>query len=236
MSEVISNVTETNKSKTISVPFLPGHAEEVQKQTEECMNRFCQLVAHEFSLDLEDVRKCIPTNISYTARTPMKRGKNLSTIDWEKANSKEELSLMTSVSLKDVLSSRGMRTFGPKAALVNRVWGILRPDEAPTETPPKKRGRKPGSKNKKSTIVDDSDNDNGVNLSISDTGDEDIMTMLENGEQLTLSDGSGYIFIKSKAWLFLKDEDGDLEWAGILKDGACVSTDPPQVLIDLYNQ
>jgi hypothetical protein len=235
MTSVMPNVSETDKSKTIYVPFLPGQAEEVQKQTEECMNRFCQLVAHEFDLNLDEVKNCIPSNISYTARESMKRGKKLSTIDCEKANSKDELSLMTSTALKDVLSSRGMRTFGPKAALVNRVWGILRPDEVPVESPPKKRGRKAGSKNKKSTIVEDSDNDNSVNLSICDTSDEDIMTMLENGEQVTLSGGLDYVLIKSKAWLFLKDEEGDLEWAGILKDGSCAPNDPPQVLIDLYN-
>jgi len=245
MSEVIPKVTETDQSKTISVPFLPGKAAEVKLQTEECMNKFCELVAHEFSLDLNDVKNCIPKDIVYTEREPMKRGRKLSTIDWEKAASKDELSSMTSASLKDVLSSRGMRTSGPKVNLIARVWGLINSDEAPKESPLKKRGRKPGSKNKKTTtIIDDSDNESSVNLSnsgvLQENSNEDIMSLLANGsadrENMKLSDGIEYVFIKSKAWLFLEDSDGDLEWAGILNGNSCLSDDPPQILIDLYNE
>lgn len=241
MSALIGNVSPTSETKTISVPFPPGMAGEVKKHTEDCMSRFCELVAHQFSLDIDELRGCIPTELKYIEREPVSRGKKVSTIDWEMAQTKKELAAMTLVSLKDILASKSLRISGSKGDLVDRVWGILHPDEAPDDGKPKKRGRKAGSKNKSvSTVVDDSDSDVpcGIQINTTPPGNsaEDIMALLEAGVEMTLSDGKSYTFVSAKKWLFEKDDDGDLEWAGYLGDGQTLDEkDPPRELIDLYS-
>ena len=49
--------------------------------------------------------------------------------------------------LKEILEAHDLPISGNKPILIDRVWGILHPDEKPVEVK-KKRGRKAGSKNK----------------------------------------------------------------------------------------
>ena len=146
---------------------------------------------------------------------------------------------MNITALKDILSSKGLRKSGSKTELIDRVWGIICPKDAPADAAPKKRGRKRGSKNKKSTVVDDSDTETSevvqTNTSVS-ADPEETMKLLENGIDKSCADGVQYTLVPSKKWLFKKDNDGDLEWAGVLGDeDKCVEQDPPQELIDLYS-
>ena len=240
---VVSEVTPTNETKIISVPFPPGMGDEVKRNTEECMQKFCELVAHQFKLNIDDVKQCIPSDIKYVERQPTKRGKtqSLTSIDWENAKSKDELVgyNLNIIALKDILSSKGLRKSGSKTELIDRVWGIICPADAPADAAPKKRGRKRGSKNKKSTVVDDSDTETSevvqTNTSVS-ANPEETMKLLENGIDKTCADGVQYTLVPSKKWLFKKDDDGDLEWAGVLGDeDECLEQDPPQELIDLYS-
>ena len=89
---------------------------------EACLNKFCELVAHKFSLEIDEVKQCIPENIQY-AKEKTKRASSSSVVEWESVTSKSELTAMTASSLKDILSSKQLLNSGSKASLVDRVWG-----------------------------------------------------------------------------------------------------------------
>tara|TARA_B100000401_G_scaffold438134_1_gene385566 strand:- start:2883 stop:3674 length:792 start_codon:yes stop_codon:yes gene_type:complete len=235
-------ITPTNDSEIVTIPFAPGKCEEVKQNTEACLNKFCELVAHKFSLEIDEVKQCIPDNIEYKPKQKTKRASGSSVVDWESVTSKSELSAMTASSLKDILSSKQLRTSGSKAALVDRVWGILHPEEAPPDSKPRKRGRPSGAKNKTksefSTVVSDSDTEANANEQEDNTAmtSEQTMELLHSGVLKKLSDGEEYYVIESKNWVMKKDNDDDLEWKGYLaSDGTIDIKDPPMVLVKLYN-
>ena len=235
-------IIPTNKSETVTIPFVPGKCNEVKKNTEACLNKFCELVAHRFNLEIDEVKKCIPLNIEYKPKETTKRASGSSVVDWESVSAKSELSAMTAASLKDILSSKQLRTSGSKPALVDRVWGILHPEQAPPDSKPKKRGRPSGSKNKVksdfSTVVSDSDtegitNDQDNNKEITN---EQTMELLLSGVTKKLSDGNEYYVIESKNWVMKKDDEDELEWKGYLAaDGTIDSKDPPMALVQMYS-
>lgn len=240
----VSTITPTNDAEIVTIPFAPGKCEEVKKNTEACLTQFCELVAHKFNLEIDEVKQCIPNNIEYKPKEKSKRASNSGTsvVNWESVSSKSELASMTAASLKDILSSKELRTSGSKAALVDRVWGILHPEEAPPDSKPKKRGRPSGSRNKTksdfSTVVSDSDTETSPIEKVDDHDmtNEETMELLHSGVSKQLSDGNEYYIIESKSWVMTKDADDELEWKGYLaSDGTIDSKDPPMPLVKLYS-
>ncbi len=234
-------IIPTSDTEIVTIPFAPGKCDEVKKNTEACLTKFCELVAHKFSLDISEVKQCIPNNIQYKPKAKTKRASSSNVVEWESVSSKSDLSTMTAASLKDILSSKQLRTSGSKAELVDRVWGILHPEEAPPDSKPRKRGRPSGSKNKAksdfSTVVSDSDTELNTNEQESneEMTDEQTMELLHSGITKKLSDGNDYYVIESKNWVMKKDEEDELEWMGYLaSDGTIDSKDPPMALVKLY--
>lgn len=237
----IQTINPTSNNEVVTIPFAPGKCDEVMKNTEACLTHFCELVAHKFSLEINEVKKCIPDNIEYKLKQKSKRARNSgpSVVKWESASSKSELASMTAASLKDILSSKELRTSGSKSDLIDRVWGILHPEEAPPHSKSKKRGRPSGSRNKTksdfSTVILDSDTENSPNKT-DDMTNEETMELLYSGVSKKLSDGNEYYIIESKKWVMTKDDDDELEWKGYLAaDGTIDSKDPPISLVKLYS-
>lgn len=234
-------ITPTTQTEIVTIPFAPGKCEEVKQNTEACLNKFCELVAHKFSLEIDEVKQCIPENIQYKPKEKTKRASSSNVVEWESVTSKSELTAMTASSLKDILSSKQLRTSGSKASLVDRVWGILHPEEAPPDSKPRKRGRPAGAKNKQkneySTVVSDSDNETNTNEEDNtELTSEQTMELLHSGVVKKLSDGNEYYVIESKNWVMKKDDEDELEWKGYLaNDGTIDNKDPPMALVQLYN-
>tara|TARA_Y100000385_G_scaffold280187_1_gene330942 strand:- start:701 stop:1186 length:486 start_codon:yes stop_codon:yes gene_type:complete len=64
------------------------------------------------------------------------------TFDLEDITDKYELKKKNLNDLKGICKQYGLRYSGKKDDLVDRIWGVKCPEEAPTDSKPKKRGRK----------------------------------------------------------------------------------------------
>ena len=66
----------------------------------------------------------------------------LASINLDDIESKQDLKRRTLSDLKDICKSFKLRYSGKKDELIDRIWGVKCPDDAPLDSKPKKRGRK----------------------------------------------------------------------------------------------
>ena len=81
--------------------------------------------------------------------------------------SKQSFASLKSKDLKDILSANSLPISGKKSELLDRVWGITHPDEAPELPKKKKRGGKKKTKvetDKNHVDVEDSDDEKSQSI------------------------------------------------------------------------
>jgi len=101
-------------------------------------------IAEEFQLNISDiVEKCIPNTLQVAKKTSAKKSlpAPAKLTDYTQATIKEDLNSLTVAFLRDILKDHNIAISGAKTVLIERVWGILHPDEAPV-VEKKRRGRK----------------------------------------------------------------------------------------------
>jgi hypothetical protein len=238
---IVTNVVDTNTSTDIIIPFSKGHEHAIKQEVEDLQKRFSEVIAAKYNIDIDQVRDCIPTNITFAETTPVSNKtpkakqstKKYDLDNWRDVANIDDLKQFKAAQLKDIISSDGSnKPSGSKTVLINKVWGILHPNEIVKSPPKKKRGRPSGSSNSKSnsTIVNDTDDDDLTT---------DIMeTLLQGATTVTMADGNNVEVIVTKGWVFVmtNDEDPEYEWAGTLNpDGNSYTTcDPPSEITKLY--
>ena len=259
--DTTNNVVETDESSIIEVPYIEGQEENVKREIADLQQKFSELVSKEFNIPIQQILNCAPKNIIFkldkdnkrkskdnlTTKKKSKKTKKYTTNNWEEVNEKQDLKCLKASELKDILLSKQLSASGSKSNLIDRVWGILHPTEAPNEPEKKKRGRPKGSSKKTKElahIIEDSQGDetDGVKeVEISD----DLETLISNSVNLDLinsndkeSGAKEFIVIESKGWVFESDDEGNLEWIGIISECKQYYTpvdNPPQELEDLYS-
>ena len=153
--------------------------------------------------------------------------------NWKECEVKEELKKsFKTKDLKDILSAESLPISGKKDELLDRVWGITHPDEAPELPKKKARGRKKNTKKEKNevdiTSVDDSEDEQDDNATVStEMSEEDVQAMLDNrtsiyinkeGFQCPKIKGSKeYKLVKEKGWVF-NESDTEFEFAGVIQE------------------
>ena len=250
MTSTAKSVTKT--SETNHVQLSAARAAQATKIYKECCKKLAELIKmnpDEYGLDesttIEELMSLIPDpTFKVKSKKTQKPKKNKLTVDnWESATDKTQLKSLKSLDLKNILSEKSMAISGNKTTLVDRVWGILHPEDAPVEVKKKKRGR-PKNKTKKDTesvcTIEDSD-DEQVNDS------DDIQNLLENRSLILVdsetkklvsqkSDSTEeYQLVPKKNWVFKEDEE-NFEFIGVLTDNQLKLQDPPQILIDLFSE
>ena len=118
--------------------------------------KLAQSVANEFGISYEElVSKCLPEMphielIMEPTKPKTKKAKKNSITNYMDAKSLDDLKCFKMGDLKTILEENDIAISGSKTTLMARVWGILHPDQAPSELK-KKRGR-PAKAKSPSTI------------------------------------------------------------------------------------
>lgn len=230
-------VKPTGDTMNVVIPFKPGEEDIVRQNVEFTRARFIELVSKDFGKSEEEIRAVMPELIfkeEKKQKTTKKKKKSTTIENWEEADKMDCLKDLKLSDLKDILKSKQMKTSGSKQKLIERVWSINHPEEVQA-TPMGKRGRPKGSTKAKK--------DNTSHVIIEDTDDESnkqeeesIEKMLENACDVEMSNGQTMKVIKSKKWVLSVDEDGDLNWEGMLNDDgeSFTESEPPKELVELY--
>ena len=267
-------VKQSDIKEKVNVPANKEELEDVLSKVKKHLERFANDASKQFDLPLEEVMKCLPTNIELPSTTDTvktkksktsknkdavkenKLSKQKITLDnWMSVENKDELKSLKTDDLKNVLSEKGLGITGSKSVLIDRVWNILHP-ETVEKTETKKKGRKPGSKNKNKVIkdntslVEDSDNeDTKVDIELVKTNSLEyilennstkIYVNSTNNKWSKKSKGTDEIeclLIPSKGWVFKNNEDS-MEFLGLIKGGmaGCPKVEEcsaPQELLDM---
>jgi len=152
----VSNEVKDNPSKEkmeVSIPrnLFTGFSEVLFEQ----QLILAKAIADQFGLDESEViEACLPDAPKVkpvdnpVKEKKAKKAKKEKITDYKEAKEVDDLKAFNMSELKDILSGHDLPVGGSKPKLMARVWGILHPDQAPKEEP-KKRGRKPKSKNSK---------------------------------------------------------------------------------------
>lgn len=241
----VTSVVDTNTSKDIIIPFSKGCELAIKQEVEDLQKRFSEIIAAKYDIDIGAVRECIPTNIIFAETTPTSdktskaatSTKKYNLDNWRDVTTIDDLKQLKAAQLKDIISSDGTNnTSGSKSVLMNKVWGILHPDDVVESPPKKKRGRPAGTSNNKSK------NTSNVTI-VNDTDDEDLTTdimetLLREAKTVTMEDGNNIEVVATKGWVFVMsgDEEPEYEWAGMLNsDGnSYTACDPPSEITKLY--
>lgn len=270
-------VKKSSEYATLNIPVKLDEIETSIANIKEHLKRFIEEASEKFNIPLEEALKCIPDNIelppiaiqppkkevknkttkSSTIKSPKKPAQvssNKLTIDnWDSAVDKVALKSLKIESLKNILSIKGLSITGTKTVLIDRVWNLLDKDsnEISSTKEPKKKGRKPKSKTKKSvkndtSIVEDSDNEQETIVNINCKNKDNVEYLVENSSEILYINKdtmSAYskpngndnevecLLIPSKHWVFKNNED-TLEYLGILCNNKVIEGNPPQDLLD----
>lgn len=248
MTEIVE-VIATNQS---TENLLPKNLKEnFTTQLLEATQKFARAVAAEYNLDLEEVMSCIPNPLQVGPLPDLKptkkntpspkqdkpKKKSEKITDYKKAETKEDLKHFKLPDLKEILEDNKLPTSGSKPILINRVWGILHPDDS-VEEAPKKRGRKPKNKeaSKKevseiSTIENSDEDVEEINI---DTNTDNMDTIYFNSDDIVCekNDESKELKVLQNKWVFEETEDS-IEYLGILEDKNLIKGDPPEELLAL---
>ena len=144
-------VVETNKPVTskFDIPkhLFTGFTDILRKE----QLKFAKLISADFGIDFSEiVEKCLPEqpSIELTKREvqkPVKKSKKSKITDFADAKILEVLKSFKIGELKSILEENDLPISGSKTILMERVWGINHPGEAPNEVR-KKRGRPSNTK------------------------------------------------------------------------------------------
>lgn len=236
-SNVVTDVVATSDSKNIIIPFNKGQESIIKEEVEDLQTRFSEIIAKKYNLDISKVRDCIPDNITFQeihspnkpAIKSTKQTNKYNLDNWRDVEAVTDLKQLKVAQLKDIINSEGIdKTSGSKTVLMNRVWGILHPDEI-IDTPPKKRGRT-SSKKTNTTIVNDTDDEELTS---------DIMeSLLQGATTVTMKDGSNKEVVMEKGWVFIMsgDQEPEYEWVGMLNsdNNSYTECDPPTEITNIY--
>ena len=201
-------------------------------------------IANHYSLDINEIMKEIMPNLAKTTKSKKSKKKKREKLsDYTQATKKEELKDFKIPDLKEILQSNNLPVSGNKAKLIDRVWGILKPDEAVVEVK-KKRGRK--SKKDKSLPVEI---DSGLIEKGGETGeteeegeennqvcelDIDTMPTIYIDSDGNISKSGTLLKIFKDKFVFKEDDDENIEFMGIKNnDKVEFMDDHPQELLDL---
>ena len=245
--------TITKSNSTTQVQLTSARAAEATKIYNECCKKLAEIIKtspEQFGLSesvkLEDLMKLIPEptfKVKSTQKKKKPKKEKLSVDSWTTATSKDQLKSLKTADLKNILSEKSLAISGNKTTLVDRVWGILHPEEAPTEVTKKKRGRPKGKKKsdtESQCTIEDSDEEQ-----VNDK--DEIQNLLEtrktiyinkNSQELTDQndqDAEQYQLVDKKFWVFKEDEE-NFEFSGILKNNKLVESDPPSELMEIYGE
>jgi hypothetical protein len=181
---------------------------------------------------------------SRSKKKPKVEKASFNVTNWKECEDKEQLGKsLKSKDLKDILSANSLPISGTKSELLDRVWGITHPDEAPELPKKKKRGGKKKTKVepiKNHVDVEDSDDDKSQSI-------DNLTDMIEKGNDIKIKTHTVPVkLVESKGWIFLSNDE-ELEFLGQveMKDGK-ISIDeegytlyneiePPQELLDLFD-
>ena len=242
VTEVVKDVTEVVKDTTLTgtkTPTVPrnlfrGFSEVLREQQLIVATQICE----KFGLDLEDVIKsCIPNapEIS-TKKKPATSNKKNKITDYNDAKSKDDLKSSFKITeLKEICKDNNLPLSGSKQKLIDRVWGILHPDQAPNE-PVKKRGRKPKAKttdNSQPVIVHEIVNE--VKEESCELNPEDMKNIFINSDgNISENESDGFATYKILKNFVFKEGDDDFDFKGIYDetDNKVTFTDeyPPELL------
>lgn len=247
MTSVIKSITKT--SQLTDVVLTSTRAAQATKIYTECCKKLAELIKTNpeqyglsDSISIEELIKLIPEPTFNVKKSKSKKSpakKKLAVEDWKTVNTKEELSSLKITDLKNILSENSLPLSGNKTILLARVWGILRPEEAPVEPAKKKRAKSAGKKSKASVCtIEDSDSEQ-VN------DEDDIQNLLENRKVIYINKETRKICDKSsdqveefqlvdkKKWVF-KEDDDNFEYVGILENNKLILGEAPKELYELY--
>lgn len=242
-----------NKSNVESGQVVPSAEKSLQdiptswkKTIEKQQEILAKKIADHFNIDFAEIMKEVMPEYKLTKQAKKKRTakkKREKLTDYKQAVKKEDLKDFKMPALKEILQANNLPVGGNKPRLIDRVWGILHPEEAPEETPKKKRGRK--KKNEKpdptsidSTLIEqmpkvvdeDEDEDDGTECEL----DFDEMPSIFVNESGKIAEsGDEYKLFKDK-FLFRDNDEEDPEFVGIKNGNKIEFTDEhPQELLDM---
>lgn len=248
MTEIIE-VQATNQSTEV---MLPNLKENFTKQLFEAAQEIARAVATEHNLDLEEVMKCIPKPLqvgplpyfkptkkkAITPKQDKPKKKSEKITDYTKAETIEDLKHFKLPELKEILENNKLATSGSKPVLINRVWGILHPEDSAEEAP-KKRGRKPKDKKTSNPEVNEiapngtnDEKDSDVEEHDIDTDNMDTIYFNDDDIVCEKSEESKELKILKNKWVFEETEDS-IEFLGVLEDKSLIRGDPPDELLTL---
>ena len=102
-------------------------SEEARVYTEHAINALISDLKLKFNIDINIGSVAIPIQSKFSL---------------DDFGSREELKRKNLTELKDMCKFFNVRYSGKKDELVDRIWGVKNPEEAPLDSKPKKRGRK----------------------------------------------------------------------------------------------
>lgn len=155
--DVIRN-EQTNTEKALDDIIIDAFKAPVMKVLEKIISKYPDI-----DIDKgEIIKSLLNNNKKQTNNTTNRKRKSpskpnvpifskLTVENFKNAKSKEDLQKsFTMPQLKAILKQNNVAfNGGNKLRHIEFVWGIINPDEAPDPDPPRKRGRRPGSTNKK---------------------------------------------------------------------------------------
>lgn len=195
-------------------------------------------IAEHFNLDFSEIMKEVMPDYKLSKQKKKKRApkKREKLTDYKQAVKKEDLKDFKMPALKEILQANNLPVGGNKQRLIDRVWGILHPEEAPEEKPKKKRGRKKKKDSKSDpTTVDcalieqsHQEEQNECELDF-----DDMPSIFVDKSGKITDAGDEYKLFKDK-FLFKDNDEEDPEFIGI-KSGNNVefTEEHPQELLDM---
>ena len=234
----VESSKEMESTKSMEIPLSWWKI--IEKQQEMLVIK----IANHYSLDINEIMKEIMPNLAKTTKSKKSKKKKREKLsDYTQATKKEELKDFKMPYLKEILQSNNLPVSGNKSKLIDRVWGILKPDEAVVEVK-KKRGRK--SKKDKSLPVEI---DSGLIEKGGETGeteeegeennqvcelDIDTMPTIYIDSDGNISKSGTLLKIFKDKFVFKEDDDENIEFMGIKNnDKVEFMDDHPQELLDL---
>ena len=238
-------------SQSVNVQLSSGRANQATKIYEECCKKLAELIKTNpenyglaDSVTMEDLLALIPDpTFKVKSKKKQKEKKTKLSVDnWGSVTEKDQLKSLKSSDLKNILSEKSLPISGNKTSLVDRVWGILHPDQAPAESKKKKRGRPKGknkAKDKESVCTIEDSDDEQVNDS------DDIQNLLEKRKSVFISeqtkqlcdktteDAEEFQLVDKKNWVFKEDEE-NFEFVGIMDGNKLTLCDPPNELYQIF--
>ena len=124
----VESSKEMESTKSMEIPLSWWKI--IEKQQEMLVIK----IANHYSLDINEIMKEIMPNLAKTTKSKKSKKKKREKLsDYTQATKKEELKDFKMPYLKEILQSNNLPVSGNKSKLIDRVWGILKPDEAVVE-------------------------------------------------------------------------------------------------------